>query len=292
MVLGLKNCLKQIAAKGSIDENDVFVLRQDIFSDQIIDASEAGLFLEIDANVQKALPVWQTLFSEIMYDFCVYSEDGNRKLNQTNLSFLLSKFVNSDGRIGKLNQVQILSKIAAAIDYGAIDLNLAILKEIEKSVETGIGATKTEGEAPYSINEIEIEIIRQVLHNVGGDNGMVISKAEAEYIQRIKDIIVQGTATLGFEELYVKAIANHYRAHNFDSPNYPSNYTNSQFFDSLRAGLAGNIRNFWDDAHNEETIAKTENFDTIEQKSFENIINSDGKIDDYEAKALNYLKSA
>ncbi len=292
MVLGLKNCLMQIAAKGSIDENDVFVLRQDIFSDQRIDTNEAGLFLEIDENVHKAIPVWESLFSEIMYDFCVYSEDGYRKLSPNNLRFLLSKFVNSDGRIGKLNQIKILSKIAATIDSGAEDLNLAILREIEKTIETGIGATKTES-APNTINNDEIAILRQTLHNIGGDGGMTISKSELEYVQRIKDLIVQKEqADNGFAELYVKAVANHYRAHNFDAQNFGNNYSGREFMESLKAGFAGKIRDYWQDQHSETIIAQKEEFSTLEKATFDNMINSDGQIDEYEKQAIEYLKTA
>lgn len=292
MSVDLKTALTEIVSRGALNDDDVQKLRQIVFADYKIDETEADIFVSIDTKVQNTKKSWDDFISEVLFDFVVFDIDGNRQANNERLKFLISKFTQADGRFYKLSHLKILAKIANSIESGAKDLNLLILNEIQKSIETGIGATKSNSESANTINEVEIEIIRQVLHNIGGENGMTISKSEAEYIQKIKDLVVNGDAAIGFEELYIKAIANHFRAHNFDSPSYPSTYTNSQFFSSLRAGFTGKIRNFWNDAHSDAIIDKEENFDALEQKTFEKLVNSDGMIDAYEAKAIEYLKSA
>ena len=145
-----------------------------------------------------------------------------------------------------------------------------------------------------SVSASDTHNLRHLLYSCASDNGTIISEAEAKLLFNIKNATLNGDNSSDWMLFFSQAIGNHLMAHNFDAFQGAVNRSDyaigkQNFFDLVGEALFGKTPDYWGNAHSTQTIAKEHKVTEAENAWLNQNINQDGKIDEYEQAALDFI---
>lgn len=205
--------LHAIAASGSITDADVQALRQAMYgNDHIIDQAEAEALFDINDAADGTCAAWPQLFVEAMADHCVHQSEPAGYITSEMANWLIAMVMRS-GRVKTATELDAMIKIVEVALNVPVELETFVFKQVHQAVMSGSGVTRSgEQLKPGQIGRGEVELLRRVLYGAGGDDGLAISKLEAELLFDINDAVADKSHDPAWADLFVKAVANYLMA--------------------------------------------------------------------------------
>lgn len=196
---------------GAITAEDTLVVRREVFPDGVVASEEAEKIMALNALCRTPSPEWVQFYIESISDYVVHQAIPAGYVDIRNADWLMRHIVH-DGRVDSLTELELLVKVVEVAAYVPDSLKSYVLKQVENAVLTGEGPTRQGALDRNGINAIEVELLRRVLFAQAGDEAIVVSRAEADMLFRLKDATLKADNAPGWADLFVRGVGNHLMA--------------------------------------------------------------------------------
>lgn len=200
--------LDDIERRGSIRDTDVARLRSAFYNDGHIAPEEAEALFRLDQACSDKADGWADFFVEALTDYVVNQADPVGYVTAENASWLIER-IGHDGRLETRTELELLVNVLDKARWSPVGLVRFALDQVKQAVLHGDGALRAGASLePGTIGEAEVELLRRMLYSFGGDGNVAITRAEAEVLFEINDIVADAPANPAWTDLFVKAVAN------------------------------------------------------------------------------------
>ncbi len=198
--------LEQIKACGKVNSYDVMHLRGNLFRDDVVDRGEIENLLNLDASLKEKCPEWGWLLREALVLHTV-DEAGTGGVVSVEKADWLIDHISGTGLVDSPERFEALVEVLETARATPDALVMLALDHIKIAVLENQGpvATGRDGEKKV-ICKSDVELLRRVLYGFGGDNGIAISRAEAEFLFDLNDATADYENDPAWADLFVKAI--------------------------------------------------------------------------------------
>jgi DNA-binding Lrp family transcriptional regulator len=198
----------EIAAKGSISDEDVLRLRREVFRDGVVDRVEAEAVFRLNGLCPEKGTAWHEFYVESLTDYLVWKADPPKYVSEENAAFLINHIV-SDGRIDGLSELELLINVIHWSESCPEKLVMFVLEAVSDSVLRPEQALYGTGRKPDVIDPVDVEIIRKVIYAGGGGGGFTVTGREAALMFDLNNATVEVENAPSWSDLFVKAVANY-----------------------------------------------------------------------------------
>ncbi len=215
--------LTAIRAKNSITLQDERTLRRLFFADGIISQWEAEMLFELNDAVTQKIPEWDIFFVEALTDYLVYQAYPRGYVTPEQAAWLIER-ISRDGLVEHETELELLINVLTTARWVPPLLVQFALRQVHQSVLTGEGPLRN-GRALKAgvIGGTEVDLIRRIIYAMGGDDGIAVSRQEAEILFDINDATAAQENHPAWSDLFVYAIANYLMsAHGYHSYKVPT----------------------------------------------------------------------
>jgi hypothetical protein len=196
----------------TITARDTMALRQWTWEDGKVSEAEANALFDLNNLGKSNAPEWIDCFVEAITEYVVNSASPKGYVSEANADWLMAR-IDKDNRIETLGELELIVKILERATRVPDRLKAYVLAQIEKTIMTSKGPTRTGPIRPAQVDDAEVILLRRILFAQGGDGPASISPAEAEMLFRIKDATLLHNNAPGWQTLFVQAIGHHLMAH-------------------------------------------------------------------------------
>ncbi|MCC2098903.1 MAG: hypothetical protein KDJ29_18570 [Hyphomicrobiales bacterium] len=201
-----------IRRSGDITAQDVLELRRGVFGDTRVWPHEAEALFDLQQMRLPACPEWQDFYLEAMTDYLVNQEEPQGYISEQNAHWLV-EMIDRDAVVWSDTELELLVHVLEKAKSSPPQLVRYALEKVKEAVVTGEGPTRKGMELnPGSIGAAEVDMLRRILYAFGGGSACAISRDEAEILFDINDATLFGDNDPSWQDLFVKAIANHLMA--------------------------------------------------------------------------------
>jgi len=305
--------INEMIGRGTVTDEDVLALRRAMYgNDHLIDRAEAEELFRLNDVAEGTCHAWPDFFAEAITDFCVHQTEPHGYVTEDMAQWLIAH-VSASGRVKTATELEALIKVMEAAREVPAVLEEFAIKQVHEAVLHGGGVTRSGLTLkPGQIGRGEVELLRRILYAAGGDNGLAISRREAELLFDINDAVADKAQDPAWADLFVKANANYLMAAQLHSPVSRADAlrrekwldnTGTSVGDYFGRILSGGLRGFLDavrhDGHAQmeqrnqqrtQDIAMAEMVNKGEADWLVERINRDGDLHDAEKALLLFIK--
>ncbi len=228
---------------GSISPNDVIKFRQEVFNDALVSKQEADALFMINDATDKQCVQWHEFYVEALTDFTVHQQEPRGYVSEENAEWLIRQ-VARDGKVKTANELEMLVKTLEKATNCPPSFVTSVLMNVADIIVSG------EGELIYGkeltkgvIGEPEAELLRRILFAVSGDDGIGISRQEAEILFDLNDQTNEALNHPAWSDLFVKAIAHHLLvASGYHSPDRKTALAREKWLEDTEVDVAGSLK--------------------------------------------------
>ncbi len=238
--LTLEPRIAAIVARNKITAEDTLFLRSHVYQDGLASRFEAENLFALDSACVDRAPEWSAFFMEAVCDYIVHQEKPSGYISSDNATWLMA-MISRDGKIDSESELELLVRVLEESREAPSQLGTFALKQVELAVVTGDGPlAKGRTLKPGEITRYETDLVRRVLYAIGGDGNIAVTRAEAEMLFAINDKSVDALTDPTWNELFVKAIANHLMAvSGYNVGSREDALRHDAFLDSASTGMGG-----------------------------------------------------
>ncbi len=197
-----------IEAKGSINAEDLLTLRQSVFRDGVVDRREAEMIFRLDQSCSDKAPVWGEFYVDSLTDYFVWKSKPPKYVDEAGARFLIDN-ITRDGRIDGKSELELLVNIVHWADSVPEELNVLMLQAVKDSVLTPDQAAYGQGRNAGVVTASDVALVRRAIYAPASEGSYTVTKREAEMIFAINNATVASENDPGWQDLFVKAIANY-----------------------------------------------------------------------------------
>ena len=191
----LSNLIAELAQSGRITAEDVLRLRQIFMARLIIPAHIEALF-ELNRACSIKVPEWTDLFAEALASYLVEQQGPRGYVDEAKADWVIERMMR-DGRIDTATELEALITLLEKSKISPERLVRVALEAVRETVVSGAGPARRGGEyKPGVVTEADVNLIRRQLFAFGGEQNIVVSRAEAEILFDIDE----ATALAKFEK--------------------------------------------------------------------------------------------
>ncbi|MGE3245521.1 MAG: hypothetical protein AB7F96_00630 [Beijerinckiaceae bacterium] len=192
-----------------ISYEDVRALRRCVFADERVWPHEAEALFSLARKRLPSCDDWQPFFIEALTDFVVRQAEPEGYVSEDNAQWLIAA-ISRDGAVWSDTELELLVQVLDKAMSGPPSLVAFALSKVKEGVLTGSGPTR-KGMAlkPGSIGAAEVDLLRRILYAFGGSGNIAITREEAEVLFDINDATLNGDNDPAWQDLFVRAVANH-----------------------------------------------------------------------------------
>lgn len=229
---------------GVITPEDVIQFRREVFRDGLVSKREADAIFMINDATQEQCTQWHDFFVEALTDFTIQQVEPRGYVSVDKAEWLIRQ-VNKDGKIKGASELEMLVKTIEKASECPESFVTYVLTQVANMVISGEGElirgkTLTKG----VIGEPEVDLLRRTLYGASGDGNIGISKHEAEILFDINDKTAEIENHPAWNDLFVKAIANHLMAvSGYQPPSRQEAFAREQWLDDTEVDVAGTLKN-------------------------------------------------
>ncbi|MDX2288766.1 MAG: hypothetical protein NW217_08090 [Hyphomicrobiaceae bacterium] len=199
---------EDIRLRGSIRQADVARFKAEINGNGGLTAETAALLVALNASCPVQDASWPDFYSDAITAFVVHQASPSGYVTRGNADWLMSAMA-FDGRIARRSDLDLLITILEEARWAPPSLVAFCLAQVHRAVLTGDGPLRAMGDtAPGMITDADVELVRRIIYAGGGDDAIAVTRAEAEVLFAINDILTDEPTNEAWTELFVKAIAN------------------------------------------------------------------------------------
>ncbi len=207
-----------LEAGGALSAEDVLAIRRSVWPDEVVARAEAEAIFELHRRVREPSLEWSDFFIEAITDSVLNATEPHFYVDDDSAAWLIGRLDRGEKPIGAVELELVVRIVEKALNAPAA-LKAWALAEIERCVLSGEGATRREGDLrPGTVDEAEVNLLRQLVFASGGDGALVVSQDEAEMLWRIKDSTLGAANAPGWQRLFVQAVGNHLMAYSSYRP--------------------------------------------------------------------------
>jgi hypothetical protein len=198
----------EICERGAVTSEDVVRLRRLLLTDAALSTDEARALFHINRSCPVQDPAWRDFYIETMTDFLVNDVAPRGYLTLRNATWLIAGIA-PEGGVTTKTDFELLVALIDKARWSPESLVRFTLEQLRDAIRTGTGPLRAGADVPPGhVTEADVELIRRIIYAFGGDSSIAVSRAEAEVLFEINDIVSAGPANPLWSELFVKAIAN------------------------------------------------------------------------------------
>lgn len=197
-----------IEAKGSISSDDLLILRQSVFKDGVVDLSEVDAIFSLDRSCSEKASVWDEFYVDSLTDFFVWKTKPPKYVSEENAAYLIENIA-QNGRIDGGTALELLVNIVHWSVSVPEDLIVLMLQAVKDSVLNPDHASYGQGRMPGVVTEIDTQFVRRAIYATGSGGSITVTRREADVIFDINNETIAAENDPGWQDLFVKAIANH-----------------------------------------------------------------------------------
>lgn len=229
-----------LTSKNKITAEDVTMLRREVFADGVVTRGEAEALFALDQTARDKCGEWAPFFVEAVTDYIVHQEKPEGYISEQNADWLV-RIVSRDGMVDSRTELELLVHVLEEAKSSPDQLSAYALEQVAHAVIDGKGPMMHGGSlVPGHIAKAEVDLLRRILYAYGGDGNIAISKAEAEVLFRINDRTAAADNDPSWNDLFVKAIANHVMcATGYEPPTREVALRHETFLDESSPALGG-----------------------------------------------------
>lgn len=199
-----------------LSAEDVLAARRWAWEDGAVSQAEAETLFELDRLIDDSDRKWCDFFVEAMNEYVVNQLPPRGYVSDENAAWLMAQ-IDRDGQVSTVTELELIVKILETALNAPAALKSYVLGEIERIVLTGAGATRRGGDlCPGTIDEAEVALLRRLIFAPGSDDALIVTRAEAEMLWRLKDATLGRDNAPGWPDLFVRGVGNHLMAHGGD----------------------------------------------------------------------------
>jgi hypothetical protein len=198
----------EIWQRGSINETDVKRLRALFYDDAHISREEADALFELNDACTAEDHSWPAFFVEAITDYLVNEVEPRGYLTSANADWLIER-ISADGVVKSETELELLLSVIDKARWAPERLSKFALEQVEMAVIEGAGPMRTGQELIAGrVTETDLTMLRRALYAFGGHGNIAVTRSEAEVLFRINDATADAPNADGWQQLFVKAIAN------------------------------------------------------------------------------------
>jgi len=196
-----------------ITEDEVNTMRKAMYGDDyMISINEANLLFQINDKCNGKCNAWPDFFVEAITDFICRQKKPVGYVDQTSANWLI-KNISHSGLVKTETELEVLVKILEVSLSIPENLQEFAIEQIRHAVLHDEGATRANGNLkPGQIGRAEVEILRSAFTSLSGDNGLGISKREAEVLFEINDAVADMQNDPIWSDFFARSISNYLMA--------------------------------------------------------------------------------
>lgn len=199
--------IEEIKRRGSIKDADVTRIRRAFYEDGVVTVEEADRLFELNDTCPIQDPSWADLFIEAITDYVVNQAEPEGYVTTENADWLRERIARDD-RVETKTELELLINVLDKARWAPPSLSAFALAQVKHAVLEGSGPIRA-GRllSPGIISDAEVDLLRRILYAFGGDQGVAISRAEAEVLFALNDVTAGADNDPAWDDLFVKAIA-------------------------------------------------------------------------------------
>lgn len=195
-----------ILVKGKITAEDVIRLQRDLFAEGVHTATEAELLFRMEADCAERDESWNAFFVDALAEYYIFHTEPTGELSEEGAQHLIQHIL-SDGHVAGETELALAIRVAERARVCPVDVGYLILKAVWDSVMDPAKAAYGQDRHPGVITAEDVSIIRKAIHAKGSDDGIAVSRAEAELLFALERETEDEGNDLAWRDLFVQAIS-------------------------------------------------------------------------------------
>lgn len=230
----------KLKAHTPLTAGDLAPVRAWMWENGTISPEEAETLFALDRAGGSAAPEWVDAFVEAIVEHVVNQLPPKGYVDDGNAEWLIAQL--KRGAVS-FAQLSALVKVIERALNAPPALKAFALEQVERAVVTGAGPTRDGGALrPGVVDAAEVAFLRRLIFAPGGDGALMVSRAEAELLGRIKDATRGGANAPGWRELFVQGVGNYIlSATDYDPLERDEAVRLERFMDDTRINVPGFI---------------------------------------------------
>jgi hypothetical protein len=207
--LELPTKLVSMIERGRISDDDVRYLRQDYFKDSKLCKTEAESLFALDAAVKDKSHQWDEFFIEAMVDHLVNQAEPVGHISEDNAEWL-KNCISRNGLVDGPVRLEMLVKVLEVAKSAPESLLTFAMTQVSEAVLNNQGPlVASRLSEKLVICKSDVELLRRMIFGFGSDNGLAVSKAEAEFLFNLNDQTAEYENDPTWNDLFVRAVGNY-----------------------------------------------------------------------------------
>lgn len=214
MTYQFRTLADQAQADGQISAEEILGLRREGWADGRIEPAEAEALFVLNDLLAERTTEWADFFAEALAEFILAGGSPRGFVSDDQAEWLIAR-LDRVGQVETMAELELLGRLFDRAERVPERLRAYALSRIEQIVLTGQGPTRDGGQVEAArITPAECRLLRRFVYSFAGDGPGAITRAEAEMLFRLKDATLGADNAADWDDLFVKAVANHLMAHN------------------------------------------------------------------------------
>jgi hypothetical protein len=205
MVETLETMGARLVAARTVSDEDCAALRRLIWASSKVDRSTADLLFKINDALAAPSSPFCDLLCEAICHMLLRQEWPHDFVSDANAAWL----------IAAVDRDELIIRVFEQAENAPDILKSWALRQIENSILTGTGPMRSGGAiSAGTVDDSEVALIRRLIFASAGNESLHVSRDEAEFMFRIKDLTLGKANSAQWQTLFVQAVANHLMALN------------------------------------------------------------------------------
>jgi hypothetical protein len=199
----------ELAGDGNISADDVLRLRRAVYQEGGIDREKAAALFRLNRDGKSHDPAWAVFYVEALSDFFYWREGSDSALTE-DAERMLIDWIGPAEAIDDGTELRLLLNLIFRTNGSSARFRAYVLAAVRHSVLHSKAAFYGHGERkPGAIDAADVEVIRKLVYGLGGQSGMAISAAEANFLFELEHATTGAANAPAWRDLFVKAITMH-----------------------------------------------------------------------------------
>jgi hypothetical protein len=198
----------EMLVHGEITAEDVIRLRHELFADGVREASEADLLFRMDSECAAKHESWADFFVDALAEYYIFNTEPAGALNDYESQHLI-RHILADGKMAGETELALAIRVIERAQTCPVDVGYLVLKAVWDSVMDPSKAAYGKGRHPKAITAEDVDIIRRAIHATGSDEGIAVSRAEAELLFALERETDDAENDIAWRDLFVQAVGGH-----------------------------------------------------------------------------------
>jgi hypothetical protein len=201
--------LLDVGRDGLIGADDVLRLRRAVYGEGGINREKAAALFRLNRDHKSRDPAWAEFYVEALCDFFYWREGSDSVLTE-DAERMLMDWIGPADAIDDGTDLHLLLRLMFRTNGSSEAFRAYVLDAVHHSVLHSSEALYGHAaRKPGVIDAADVEVIRKLVYGLGGQGGMAISAAEAEFLFELQHATAGAPNATAWRDLFVKAITMH-----------------------------------------------------------------------------------